>query len=211
MTAAALVAIALLVLINAFFVAAEFALVSVNPPLLADSGAGRRARAQTTRLDEYLAACQLGITIASLALGALGEPTIARLLEPALGRFADAGAIAATVLALLAMTALHITVGEQAPKSFAIGSAERVAAICAYPLEVFYRLLRPLVIVLNVASNGIVRLFGGTPASSHAQQASLEELRQVIGAVSSSSLSSRPPTARSWPGSSRSTSAAPPT
>jgi CBS domain containing-hemolysin-like protein len=187
MTAAALVAIALLVLINAFFVAAEFALVSVSPPLLPDSAAARRARAQTTRLDEYLAACQLGITIASLALGALGEPTIARLLEPVFGSFADAGAIAATGIALLAMTALHITVGEQAPKSFAIGSAERVAALCAYPLEAFYRLLRPLVVVLNVASNGIVRLLGGTPATSHAQQASLEELRQVIGAVSSTS------------------------
>src|SRR5689334_6724996 len=128
MTAAALVAIAALVLVNAFFVAAEFALVSVTPPLLPSSGPGRRARAQAGRLYEYLAACQLGITIASLALGALGEPTIAHLLEPLLGRFADAGAIIATVIALLAMTALHITVGEQAPKSFAIGSAERVAA-----------------------------------------------------------------------------------
>jgi CBS domain containing-hemolysin-like protein len=187
MTAAALVAIAVLVLVNAFFVAAEFALVSTHPARLPDSAVGRRARAQVQRLDEYLAACQLGITIASLALGALGEPTIARLLHPLLGRFDNAGAIAATVLALLAMTALHITVGEQAPKSFAIGSAVRVSTLCAYPLEAFYRLLRPLVIVLNAASNGLVRMLGGTPASSHAQQASLEELRHVIGEVSSSS------------------------
>src|SRR5690349_6377118 len=187
MTAAALVAIVVLVLVNAFFVAAEFALVSTHPARLADSPPGRRARAQVLKLDEYLAACQLGITIASPALGALGEPTIAHLLEPLLGRFADAGAIIATVIALLAMTALHITVGEQAPKSFAIGSAERVAALCAYPLEAFYRLLRPLVIVLNVASNGLVRALGGTPANSHAEQAGLEELRLVIGEVSMSS------------------------
>src|SRR4051794_27791806 len=186
MTAAALVTIVLLVLINAFFVAAEFALVSVNTARLPPTRAAQRARAQADRLDEYLAACQLGITIASLALGALGEPTIARLLEPALGVFADAAAVLATIGALLVMTALHITAGEQAPKSFAIGSAERVAAICAYPLEAFYRMLRPLVIVLNSASNGLVRLLGGTPAGSHAQQASLEEVRQLIGAVSTS-------------------------
>ena len=85
MTAAALVAIGLLVLINAFFVAVEFALVSTRTARLPQTRAGQRARAQVERLDEYLAACQLGITIASLALGAPGEPTIARLLEPALG------------------------------------------------------------------------------------------------------------------------------
>ena len=158
MTAAALVAIALLVLINAFFVAAEFALVKVRPQLAADAEPGADGPAhQSSGSTSTSPACQIGITIASLALGGLGEPTIAGLLEPALRplrrRRRDRGH---SVIALLAMTALHITVGEQAPKSFAIGSAERVAAICAYPLEAFYRLLRPLVIVLNVASNGIV-------------------------------------------------------
>ena len=127
-TTFSLIAIALLVLINGFFVAAEFALVSVRPQRLAEEGTSRArlARRQAAHLDEYLAACQLGITIASLALGALGEPTIAALLEPLFDSTALRHGVAAalsTILALLIMTALHITIGEQAPKSFAIGSA----------------------------------------------------------------------------------------
>src|SRR5215218_3548324 len=151
MTVLPLTAIAALVLVNGFFVAAEFALVSVRRgQLAANSLAARTARRQQEKLDEYLAACQLGITIASLALGALGEPTIAHLLEPLFGSLATAGP---------------------------------VASFCAIPLEVFHRALRPLVVVLNNASNGIVRAFGGTPATSHAQTASLEELRQLIGGL----------------------------
>src|SRR6266542_3699209 len=186
MTGLALTAIAALVLVNGFFVAAEFALVSVRRgQLRGNSLAARMARRQQDKLDEYLAACQLGITIASLALGAIGEPTLARLIEPVLNSVALAhvAAVGGSVLALLVMTALHITVGEQAPKSFAIGSAATVAKFCAVPLEAFHRTLRPLVVVLNNASNALVRLFGGTPASSHAQQASLEELRQLIGGL----------------------------
>src|SRR5829696_9506572 len=186
MPALALAAIAVLVLVNGFFVAAEFALVSVRRGQLRGNSLGARlARRQEEKLDEYLSACQLGITIASLALGAIGEPTLAHLIEPILHSVALAhfAAVIASVLAILAMTALHITVGEQAPKSFAIGSAEAVAMFCALPLEIFHRSLRPLVVVLNNASNAIVRLFGGTPASSHAQQASLEELRQLIGGL----------------------------
>src|SRR5215204_4217875 len=186
MTTLLLFVIAALVLINGFFVAAEFALVSARRgQVRADSLAARLARKQRDKLDEYLSACQLGITIASLALGAIGEPTLAHLIEPLLHSVAlahVAGALA-TILALLVMTALHITVGEQAPKSFAIGSAAAVAKFCAVPLEAFHRALRPLVVVLNSASNALVRLFGGTPASSHAQQASLEELRQLIGGL----------------------------
>jgi CBS domain containing-hemolysin-like protein len=83
------------------------------------------------------------------------------------------------------MTALHITVGEQAPKSFAIGSSTRVALLCAVPLEVFYRILRPLVLVLNVASNGLVRMFGGTPATGHGSSPTLDELRLIIGEAAS--------------------------
>ncbi len=186
MTAVGLLAIAALVLVNGLFVAAEFALVSVRRGQLQGSSLGARlARRQQEKLDEYLSACQLGITIASLVLGAIGEPTIAHLIEPILHSVALAhlAAVIASVLAILAMTALHITVGEQAPKSFAIGSAGAVAMFCAPPLEIFHRSLRPLVVVLNQASNAIVRLFGGTPASSHAQQASLEELRQLIGGL----------------------------
>jgi CBS domain containing-hemolysin-like protein len=186
MTTLLLFAIVALVLVNGFFVAAEFALVSVRRgQVRGGSLAARLARRQQDKLDEYLSASQLGITIASLALGAIGEPTLAHLIEPVLHSVALAhvAGVLGSVLALLVMTALHITVGEQAPKSFAIGSAARVAKFCAVPLEVFHRTLRPLVVVLNNASNALARLFGGTPASSHAQQASLEELRQLIGGL----------------------------
>jgi CBS domain containing-hemolysin-like protein len=186
MIALSLAAIAALILINGFFVAAEFALVSLarNEPR-GESRMARVARRQHEKLDEYLSACQLGITIASLALGAIGEPTIAHLLEPVLHSVALAhvAGVIASILAILIMTTLHITVGEQAPKSFAIGAAPVVARVAALPLEGFYRALRPLVVVLNNASNGIVRLFGGTPASTHGQDPTLDELRMLIGGL----------------------------
>ena len=145
-----LIAILPLVLINGFFVAAEFALVSSREERLPDTRAGRLARRQLQHMDEYLAACQVGITMASLALGALGEPALAGVFEPMFASLpaAHLAAVAATVAALLAMTALHITIGEQAPKSFAIGSAERVALACALPLELFHRSFRPLVLTI---------------------------------------------------------------
>src|SRR6266545_7205223 len=146
MTGLALTAIAALVLVNGFFIAAEFALVSVRRgQLRGNSLAARLARRQQEKLDEYLSACQLGITIASLALGALGEPTVAHLIEPLLHSLALAHLVGVlgSILAILAITTLHITVGEQAPKSFAIGSAAAVARFCAVPLEVFHRALRP--------------------------------------------------------------------
>src|SRR5215218_263279 len=186
MTGALLFAIVPLLLMNAFFVAAEFSLVSARRGQLSgNSLAARLARRQQDKLDEYLSACQLGITIASLALGAVGEQTLAHVIEPVLHSVALAhvAGVMGSVLALLLLTALHITVGEQAPKSFAIGSAAAALRFCALPLEVFHRLLRPLVIALNSASNAIVRAFGGTPASSHAQQASLEELRELIAGL----------------------------
>ncbi len=186
MTTLFLFAIVGLVLVNGFFVAAEFALISARRgQVRGGSLAARLARRQQDKLDEYLSASQLGITIASLALGAIGEPTLAHLIEPVLHSVALAhvAGVLGSILALLAMTALHITAGEQAPKSFAIGSAGKVAKFSAVPLEIFHRTLRPLVVVLNNASNALVRLFGGTPASSHAQQASLEELRQLIGGL----------------------------
>ena len=189
MTTVALLAIVALVLVNGFFVAAEFALVSARPERMTgpETGVRRLVRRQMGSLDEYLAACQLGITIASLALGAIGEPTIANLIEPALGSrlAADAVAVIATIGALLIMTALHITIGEQAPKSFAIGSAERVVVLVAWPLEIFHRSLRPLVRLLNAISNAIVRAFGGRPATEHGG-ATLEELRHLIGGLTAS-------------------------
>jgi CBS domain containing-hemolysin-like protein len=126
MTTLLLFAIVALVLVNGFFVAAEFALVLARRgDVRGASIAARLAQRQQDKLDEYLSACQLGITIASLALGAIGEPTLAHLIGPALHSvaFSHVAGVLGSVLALLVMTALHITAGEQAPKSFAIGLA----------------------------------------------------------------------------------------
>ncbi len=196
MTILLLLAIVLLVAVNGFFVAAEFSLVSMRAEVAAE-GRGRLGALvarQKAQLDAYLAACQVGITIASLALGALGEPTLADLFRPLLHSAiaANLAAALATILALLAMTAVHIVIGEQAPKSFAIGSPEIVARVIAYPLEWFYRALRPLILLLNASANGVVRMVGGTPASEHGHSASLGEVRALIarlgagGAVDSS-------------------------
>jgi len=178
-----------LVLINGFFVAAEFALVSSRQERLPETHAGRLARRQLLHMDEYLAACQVGITMASLALGALGEPALAGVFEPLLGWLpaAHLAAVAATVAALLAMTALHITIGEQAPKSFAIGSAERVSLACALPLELFHRSFRPLVLTLNGFANALVRTVGGTPAGSH-PPIGIEEIRGLIASMGQSGV-----------------------
>src|SRR5215210_5370463 len=116
MTGAMLLAIVALVLVNAFFVAAEFALVSASKgQLRGDSLAARWASRQQDRLDEYLSACQLGITIASLALGAVGEQTLAHLIEPVLHSVALAhvAGVLGSILALLVMTVLHITAGSR--------------------------------------------------------------------------------------------------
>ncbi len=180
-----LIAILPLVLINGFFVAAEFALVSSREERLPDTRAGRLARRQLQHMDEYLAACQVGVTTASLALGALGEPALAGVFEPLFASLlaAHLAAVAATLAALLAMTALQITIGEQAPKSFAIGSAERVSLACAWPLEVFHRSFRPLVLALNGFANAVVRTVGGTPAGAH-PPIGVEEIRGLIASMS---------------------------
>ncbi len=188
MTTVALLAIVVLVLVNGFFVAAEFALVSARPERMA--GRGRRAPAGAQAagsLDEYLAACQLGITIASLALGAIGEPTIAELIEPAFAVdcAADAAAVIATIRALLIMTALHITIGEQAPKSFAIGSAERVVVLVRLAAGGLPPRTAAAGDVAQRASNAIVRAVRRPAGTGHGG-ATLEELRQLIGGLTAS-------------------------
>jgi CBS domain containing-hemolysin-like protein len=158
------------VLINGFFVAAEFALVKARPlrmAALARQG-NRRARLveqMLARLDLYLSACQLGITIASLILGWLAEPAVARLLIAG----ADAAGVTldphlvhgvALALALTIVTILHMTVGEQGPKIWAIHRAESMSLGVAYPLHAFALVFRPLIWVVNVLSNLLLRGIG---------------------------------------------------
>ncbi|RME74589.1 MAG: HlyC/CorC family transporter, partial [Planctomycetota bacterium] len=179
-----------LVLLNGFFVAAEFAFVKVRASRieqLVREGAGSRGRVARRilgQLDGYLAACQFGITLASLGLGWVGEPALGAWLEPlfeALGFGAPAAArAAAVVIAFTLITFLHVVVGEQAPKSLGIMRAEPVALWAAWPLRLFYVLAYPAIALLSGSTNAFLRLLGLPPASEHEHAHSPEELSMAV-------------------------------
>jgi CBS domain containing-hemolysin-like protein len=179
----------LLVLLNAFFVASEFAIVKMRPTRLEELVQQGDARAKlalrmSQRLDAYLSANQLGITLASLGLGWVGEPAIADLLQPVFARFGDPeGPVLHTVsfaIAFSLITGLHTVVGELAPKSLAIQRTERVTLFAAYPLHFFYLLMWPIIWVMNGAANAFVRLFGLQPSSGEEMAHTSEELRMLL-------------------------------
>ncbi len=177
----------LLLATNAFFVAAEFALVKLKSfriDALAETGS--RSAQLTKRihqnLEPYLAACQLGITMASLGLGWVGEPTIAAILEPLLHPLDMSEAMVHTisfVAGFILFSSLHIVVGEQVPKTFAIRKPESVSMWIAYPLRWFYLFIFPLNWLLNAASASILRMFGVAEAP-HSEVLSGEEIQGLI-------------------------------
>ena len=177
----------LLVFANGFFVASEFALVGVRRSRIATlANAGdRRARrllGLVDNLNAYISATQLGITLASLALGWLGEPAVAHLLEaPLKGRVSDTvlHTIAFTV-AFSIITFLHIVLGELAPKTIALERAEKTALAIALPMQIFYKVFYWPIRLLDWAGTRTVRLFGLHPSSEHASIYTEEELRQLI-------------------------------
>jgi CBS domain containing-hemolysin-like protein len=184
-----LLATLLCVLANAFFVASEYSVVKVRPTRLeqiARSGDGRAKLALRIQrhLDEYLSAHQLGVTLASLGLGWVGEPAIADEIAPwlvPLGRFAGvAGHTIALVIAFLLITAVHTIVGELAPKALAIQKTEQVALFTATPIHVFYVVMWPLIWGLNKGANAFVRLFGLKAAASEDIAHTSEELRMLL-------------------------------
>jgi len=185
MTALALVALFVLVALNGLFVAGEFALVRARRgriEQMASEGSRGASRVikQLDRIDEYLAACQLGITMASIGIGFLGEPALATLIEPAFGGLSHGVAVAlAFAIAFTIATSLHITVGEQVPKLLAISRAERTARRLSRPLDFFLMATRPLNNVLNIVSNAILRLFGIRPADIEEKHTS-EDLKLLI-------------------------------
>lgn len=188
-TAIYLVGTLLLVLLNAFFVASEFAIVKMRPTRLEQlirEGNSKAALALriSQRLDAYLSANQLGITLASLGLGWIGEPAVAHLLEPYLGFMGRATTISAHTIAVgfafAVITALHTVVGELAPKTLAIQLTERVTLLTVWPLHVFYLLMWPVIWLLNTMANGFVRLFGLKPASEAEMAHTSEELRMLL-------------------------------
>ncbi|MDX6671718.1 MAG: magnesium and cobalt exporter, family [Solirubrobacteraceae bacterium] len=186
MTALYLAAVALLVLVNGFFVAAEFALVRARKSKLeamAEQGLPGAAAAvsEVENISEALSACQLGITLASIAIGFLGEPAIAKLIEPLFGSISHGLAVAISiVIAYMLTTAAHITIGEQVPKIFAITHAEDIARRCARPLRAFRLAFRPAVAVLNRTSNGLLRVVGVKPEDMDEEGGTPEELKLII-------------------------------
>jgi CBS domain containing-hemolysin-like protein len=176
----------LLVLVNAFFVIAEYALVRsrrARLEALADEGAkgARMALEESAQIGDYLAACQVGITMASIGIGALGEPAIAHLLEGAFGGAAgDAAAVAISVIiAYLLITATQSIVGEIVPKLYTIQHAEVLAQRIARPLRFFRVLFHPFIVVLNASSNSILRMLGTDP-EAEPDAGTPEELKRLI-------------------------------
>lgn len=182
-----LIAVVLLLAANAFFVAAEFALVKVRGvriEQLADDGSAsaRLTRDILKNLEAYLAACQLGITMASLGLGWVGEPAVAALLEPLFHAFGLSDAVVHTVsflIGFLIFSSLHIVVGEQVPKTLAIREPERVSLWTALTLRAFFWLCYPLNWALNRASGAILRRMG-VAESTHFDVLTGDELKGVI-------------------------------
>ncbi|MBW2540942.1 MAG: HlyC/CorC family transporter [Deltaproteobacteria bacterium] len=180
------------VLLNGFFVAAEFALVKAREPRIAQLGRdGSRAAPAVQHilrhLDRYLSACQLGITLASLILGALGEPAVSVLLIAAAGGVGlpiaeDAGWVSfvSIGLAFAVITVLHMTVGEQAPKMWALRRAEKMALATAPPLRAFTWLFGPFIHMINWISNGLLKLIGLPPELGHETSHSSEEIRSIL-------------------------------
>lgn len=179
-----------LVAVNGFFVAAEFALVGVRRSRIetlaaAGKGPAKRLLRLLDNLNAYLSASQLGITLASLGLGWVGEPVIARMLEVPLAglpfdisdawRHGFAFGIAFSII-----TALHIVLGEQAPKLLGLERAERVALVTSLPMLTFYRVFQWPIRALDWASARTVRLFGLRASSEHASSYTEAELRQLI-------------------------------
>src|SRR5262245_3648868 len=173
-TALGLLAVLGLVLANAYFVATEFALVAVRRSevklWVAQGRRGAQAVASAIeRLDDAIAATQLGITAASIGLGFVGEPIVAELLRPLLhaAGFGGFGALhgLALAVAFTLVTFLHVVVGELAPKALALDRPGEVALLCARPLLLFGRVFRLVLVLMNGAGNALVRAFGVRPAA----------------------------------------------
>jgi CBS domain containing-hemolysin-like protein len=177
---------ALLVLVNAFFVIAEYALVRsrrARLETLAEEGVrgARLALIQSESIGDYISACQVGITMASIGIGALGEPAIAHVLEPLLGHLVGHGAAVAiaVIFTYLLITAAQTTVGEMVPKLYVIQHPEGVARRIARPLQFFRVFFHPLIVALNVSSKWMLRMLGTDP-NAEPEGGTPDELKRII-------------------------------
>lgn len=191
-----IILIIVLIFLNAFFVAAEFAMVKVRNSridALVQNGSRTAKYAQTivNNLNAYLSACQLGITLTSLVLGWLGEPTVARILDPLLKGIGLNDVALHTISFLVSfsvITFLHITLGEQFPKTYAIRKSENVTLWISVPIIAFYKVMYPFNWILNSASNGLLRMSGIEPADEHESAHTEEEIRVLMKESNKSGL-----------------------
>lgn len=183
-----LIIFVVLIALTAFFVATEFAIVKVRQSridqLVAEGKAGSLSAKQvTTHLDEYLSACQLGITVTALGIGMVGEPTFEFILHPL---FESVGIPTSYIKAFtiggafVIATFLHVVVGELAPKTIAIQKAEQVTLMFAKPIQIFYKILYPFIWALNGSARLLLKLIGMKPASEHELSHTEEELRLLL-------------------------------
>ncbi len=187
-----LLAVLALVLANGFFVAAEFALISVRKTridqLLAEgSRLARPVRRALNSPDQFIAATQLGITMASLGLGWIGEPALASMVFPLFERLPVSIAITtahslAVAIAFIIITSLHIVLGELAPKTVALQHPEKTALLVAKPTELFLRTFKPFIRALNAMGWTVVRMLGMKASSGHGLVHSEEELKMLVTA-----------------------------
>lgn len=180
--------VAILIALTAFFVATEFAIVKIRTTRLDQLVAEGNTKAVAARkvvgnLDEYLSACQLGITITALGLGWLGEPTVEHLLHPLfveLDLSESVSSILSFIIAFALITFLHVVIGELAPKTLAIQKAEAVTLRIAKPIMFFYKIMYPFIKTLNGSARIFTGWFGLKPASEHELAHSEEELRLIL-------------------------------
>ncbi|MFZ0368383.1 MAG: hemolysin family protein [Halobacillus sp.] len=183
-----LLAVAVLIILTAFFVASEFAIVKVRKTRIEAKAAEGNKKAKNSlrvlnNLDYYLSACQLGITITALGLGWLGEPTLVILLDPLIGNFNLPSGITHTIsfaISFFIITFLHVVLGELAPKTVAIQKAEAITLLLSRPLMLYSKLMYPLIWLLNGSANVLVRLFGFQTANESEEVHSEDELRHIL-------------------------------
>lgn len=180
--------VAVLILLTAFFVATEFAIIKLRGSRvdqLVSEGRNNAIAVQKVQsnLDGYLSACQLGITITALGLGWLGEPTVEKLLHPlfdAFGLGAEVSSLISFLVAFVLMTYIHVVLGELAPKTLAIQKAEQISLLVAKPIMLFYKIMYPFIWLLNGSANALIRMVGLKPAKEHEEAHSEEEIQIIV-------------------------------
>ena len=183
-----LVFIAILIALTAFFVASEFAIVKIRSSRidqLLEEGNQRAISAKKiiTNLDEYLSACQLGITITALALGWIGEETFASIISPVMNFLSLPSSVSkplTIIISFMLITFIHVVIGELAPKTVAIQKAEAIALLFSKPLMVFYKIMYPFIWLLNGSARLTAKLVGVEPASKHEIAHTEEELQIIL-------------------------------